>query len=367
MGMLFPYPVGQRMKLTRLIAIATILGSISLSGLVAQTVSPGDQPAEFPPSSFKGKQYVDSNGCVFIRAGIDGDVAWIPRVTRKREGVCGFKPTFAGQVVPSEPADQVQAELIALDDAASAPISAPAVRPVPAPVRRPDAPPVRVVRQTAPAPNVVVRTVADAPVRQPRIIRADAVCPSASELSQQYYSNTKYPVRCGPQTQPIIANGTMQPSVALPTRRSIRAEGPIQVNPQRWIAPLHVAINNLNTTNVTVPPGYRKVWNDDRLNPYRAYQTLEGHRAMQMMWTSTVPRRLINQANGEDVTAKVALVYPFTDYQHQRTGLGEVSVQRRSGKVVPQVIGMPEAQRAVYSSRSGGKVTHGRRGPYSGR
>ncbi len=354
------------MKITRLIAIAMILGSMSLSGLVAQTVSPGDQPAEFPPSSFKGKQYVDSNGCVFIRAGIDGDVAWIPRVTRKRVGVCGFKPTFAGQVAPAEPVDQVQAEVIALDDAA-APTSASAVRPVASPVRRRDAPPVSVVRQTAPAPKPVVRRVAEPPVRQQRIVRSDAVCPSASALSQQYYSNTKYPVRCGPQTQPIVANGTIQPPVALPTRRSIRAKGPIQVSPQRRIAPLHVAINNLNTTNVTVPDGYRRVWNDGRLNPYRAYQTLEGHRAMQMVWTSTVPRRLINQANGEDVTAKVALVYPFTDYQRQQAGLGEVTVQRRSGKVVKRVIGKPEVQRAVYSSRSDGKIAQSRRGSYSGR
>lgn len=43
---------------------------------------------------------------------------------------------------------------------------------------------------------------------------------------------------------------------------------------------------------VTVPRGYRKVWDDDRLNPGRAQGTPLGEAQMNALWTQTVPRRL---------------------------------------------------------------------------
>jgi hypothetical protein len=40
-------------------------------------------------------------------------------------------------------------------------------------------------------------------------------------------------------------------------------------------------------------PGYANVWTDGRLNPYRGIRTVEGDAQMRMVWTDTVPRRLV--------------------------------------------------------------------------
>ncbi|MGI3210093.1 hypothetical protein ACROSR_03150 [Roseovarius tibetensis] len=51
-------------------------------------------PADVPPASFDGPQYVDRDGCVFIRAGGARAVRWVPRVSREGRPLCGAEPTF---------------------------------------------------------------------------------------------------------------------------------------------------------------------------------------------------------------------------------------------------------------------------------
>ena len=45
-------------------------------------------PAEPPPPDFSTNYYVDSRGCGFVRAGLDGVTHWVPRVTKDRKLVC---------------------------------------------------------------------------------------------------------------------------------------------------------------------------------------------------------------------------------------------------------------------------------------
>ena len=56
------------------------------------------QPAELPPTGYAGQQYVDSDGCLFLRAGRQGETVWVPRVSRQGAQVCGYPPS--GQRVP---------------------------------------------------------------------------------------------------------------------------------------------------------------------------------------------------------------------------------------------------------------------------
>lgn len=44
-----------------------------------------------------------------------------------------------------------------------------------------------------------------------------------------------------------------------------------------------------------VPHGYQRAWTDGRLNGLRAAGTPSGRRAMEQVWTDTVPRKLIRK------------------------------------------------------------------------
>ncbi len=78
--------------------------ALIFSGQSVQAQSNG-VPAEFPPSSFSGNQFVDSEGCAFMRAGVGGLVNWVPRVDRRRNQLCSFQSTFA-QAAPVPEARQ---------------------------------------------------------------------------------------------------------------------------------------------------------------------------------------------------------------------------------------------------------------------
>lgn len=55
-------------------------------------------PAELPPADYAGQQYVDSKGCMFVRAGTAAATIWVPRVSREGSPACDNPPS--GRRVP---------------------------------------------------------------------------------------------------------------------------------------------------------------------------------------------------------------------------------------------------------------------------
>lgn len=341
------------MIVTRTIAIVIFSVSLGVSALQAQTLRNAPPPAEFPPASYKGKQYVDSRGCIYIRAGIDGNVTWVPRVGRNRKQICGYKPTaVAGATTASKPAPAPMVITVAPSATQPAPksVAKSVAKPVPKAVAKPAAAAKpRVVSTTrtttyrpatattirSPMPTIAttarparVQTVprsttvapAAAPVIAPRTGSGTAPaarggrCPNASAFSQRFINKTD-DVRCGPQAEPPVTYGTGRDK-----------QSSLAVDPNTRTVPRHVYDNRQNTRNVSVPEGYKTVWTDDRLNPYRAERTLQpsivhnpasvppgyrlvdreddrlnlrrasgtagGDAQMDQIWTRTVPRTL---------------------------------------------------------------------------
>lgn len=148
---------------TGLTLAAALMVSTTLD---AQSLRQAKEPANLPPESYEGLQFVDNRGCVYVRSGFGGRVTWVPRVDRKRRQLCSknYTPTFQEvQVATAEPKKEEnplgrifggkpKAEA---EDTAVA--SAPAPRPDPKPaVDVPVAEPVIVAPDPAPAPAPVL-------------------------------------------------------------------------------------------------------------------------------------------------------------------------------------------------------------------
>ena len=84
----------------RLPAIAARLCAGLVLGLAVAGAAGAEliRPAELPPPDYRGQQYVDSKGCLFMRAGQPGQELWVPRVTREGVPLCGNPPS--GRRVP---------------------------------------------------------------------------------------------------------------------------------------------------------------------------------------------------------------------------------------------------------------------------
>lgn len=232
------YIFGRTSGLLSTVAIvASLIGGVSS----AQNLRNANGPAEIPPSSFTSNQYIDSRGCVFVRAGIGGTTNWVPRVSRSREQLCGFQPSGSSRPVAAqaevEPAPTPPAPIVA-EAPAPAPVQpAPVVQP---PVVASAAPAPRAIRPAAsvetitpPAPQVAnagpqaaapsPRVITE-PVVEPRIITRAQACEGLTGIQPNFISQrTGQPIDCGgSEPAPQVAAAAPSPAVQAPAATQTR-------------------------------------------------------------------------------------------------------------------------------------------------
>lgn len=77
------------------VAAGLCLGGLTGADAQAQT--------EAPPVGFKGRQFVDSAGCVFLRATVSGRGLWLPLLGVDDQPICSQTPTVEVKAVATVP------------------------------------------------------------------------------------------------------------------------------------------------------------------------------------------------------------------------------------------------------------------------
>ncbi|KAA0916267.1 SPOR domain-containing protein [Aquicoccus porphyridii] len=344
------------MKFTRIIASGILAASVGLVAAEAQTLRDISAPAEVPPASYTAKQYVDSRGCVFIRAGINGVVNWVPRVSRDRKVLCGYEPTFAKSGAPEPDASRTAtAETITpptkpAPSQTAAATPKPKAKPAPATTQQPPrrtvtvAPPRPAKPAAAPTPVTKPAPAPASTAKSRRITRSATPtdCPGVTGISRYYtgVDRGRGVIRCGPQPAPrierkevtVIRAGepvTVKQRVVTGTTTARRVDA-ATLPPGTRIVPRHV-YNQQQAARIQgqkIPDGYREVWEDDRLNPKRAHQTIDGVMKSGLAWTRTVPRKLYERDSGRVVTHLYpGLIYPYHSYDEMQAAGYSISTK----------------------------------------
>jgi hypothetical protein len=305
--------------LLKVLSVASLAAICSVSVAQAQ----GRAPAEMPPPGFAGQQYVDSRGCVFIRAGHGGQVNWVARIDGTRKPICGQTPSAvkmnaarrelaAPSPAPAPPAPAV----VAAAPAPAAPAPAPAPRaarssvpvasyvppPVtygaPSPLRPQPQAPRPVVAAPAPVAPAAPAPVAAAPAAP---ISRTAGCPDYAPVGQVYplhRGGSLLVCASGPHRLTGLRPGDVERMAQIPPAPSTG----YHAAPWGKAKPARVAEADL----MTPPPGYKPAWRDDRLNPNRARGTAQGDQQMRQIWTDKVPQQLTHPAHAQPRKAAVS-------------------------------------------------------------
>ena len=268
----------------------------------------GRPPAELPPAGFAGQQYVDSRGCLYIRAGHGGQVNWVARIDASRRPICGQTPSASVMAsakrdlaapVAAAPAPAPAQVAAAPKPVVGRPGAVPASSYTPPPVSYGAPTPLQRVQPAAPVQAAVAPTpvAPPAPVRaapaQPVVSRT-AGCPDFAPVGKVYElhrGGSMLVCANGPHRLTGLRPGDVERMAQIPPAPSSGYHVP------RGKHQPHKADGRMAEADLMKPPpGYKAAWRDDRLNPNRARGTAEGHQQMLQVWTDKVPQQLRDPA-----------------------------------------------------------------------
>jgi hypothetical protein len=296
----------------KLISVAVVAAVFGAASAEAQSVARVGGPANLPPAGFEGQQWVDSRGCVFLKAGYGGQVNWVPRVGRDRRAMCGYPPTGTTRAAIEVATEAEMAAPAAVADAAPAPRVMAAVEPV-----VPVVPRAQVVLRPAP---VLADPVVAAPKLSARPAPYVEVAPSGGH---------EVVASGGPGAGQIGCYSSAPVAERVKTRNGgtvvvcTRGDGTLT----GWRPPVYpqgAGVGAALTDPVvasrgdhggnhfnhgvsgrdgdgysqghavpTPPKGYKLAWKDDRLNPNRGKGTAQGWADQDQVWTRKVPSELV--------------------------------------------------------------------------
>lgn len=343
-------------KLLGVVMMSKVLSAAALAAALiggpaaAQSVAGVGEPRELPPAGYTQQQYVDSRGCVFLRAGLGDTVRWVARVGADRKPLCGATPTFqqAKQAaaaldaqtdapdstmtatampapattarVPLTPAAPATAASVTAAKVAAAPvlrapdltIQRPLQAPLPSPIMAAQAP-----AAVAPAPSAApvlasgvsaanrIACFKSAPVLQ-RVALSDGGFALVCTRGDGSLTGWRAPVFPG---QPVVGAGLIASAGQQGTGVSapVMAATAPERTPERTLprTPPQVAVTAPATAPTLAPPttrvvaapavpkGYVLSWKDDRLNPMRGIGTAKGQAQQDSIWTRDVPAKAV--------------------------------------------------------------------------
>lgn len=302
----------------KFLSVAALAAVFGASAAQAQSVGKLGGPANPPPAGFTGQQFVDSRGCVFLKAGYGGQVSWVPRVGRDRKAMCGYPPTGStrGAIEVASAAEmavkpEAMAEPVAVTKPAPVVVAQPVVEPVAAPVVAVAQPaavyvPKTPARQPAPyakaAPVAGYEVVAVGP--GPGQIGCYTSAPVAERVKLRSGGTAVVCTRGdGGLTgwrPPIYPRGA---GVGAALSDGVQVARGISGGAEGGYVDGYAAASDAVPTP---PKGYKLAWKDDRLNPNRGKGTAQGWADQAQVWTNDVPARLVSD---QPAARKKVVVY----------------------------------------------------------
>lgn len=299
---------------------ALLAAAVSVSVAQAQ----GRPPAELPPPGFVGQQFVDSRGCVFVRAGHGGMVNWVARIDRARKPLCGQTPSVAKMAAAKReltlPVAEVAPEIVRAPAVGRVPTAAYAP---PAGVRYGAPTPLRPTAPSQPVRNAQIyddgylhgwyRTIDPAyrndlnpdgtPARRgittptigghPPLLRREQGCPADAPIGRIYpLADGRNIMLCSNKPHNLRGISDAQLNRYSEARPTGNAPVVIGVPAPSGAVRMVRGDSYVPVESVNPPPGYKAAWRDDRLNPNRG-GTVAGHQQMMQVWNDKVPQAMV--------------------------------------------------------------------------